>query len=79
MDAPDTNQTTARLTEAGEIFLLACATMGSMRQFGAGQWPMVNKLRRDGFIVEQAGEWCCTKSGRQALGNAGYNLGGVDG
>ena len=66
-----------RLTEAGEMFLLAAHTMGPMPIFGAGCWPMVNRLRADGLVKQDpacVGYFVSTPAGAQALRNAGYLL-----
>jgi hypothetical protein len=62
------------LTEAGEMFLLAAATMGGGKPWGRGCWPMINRLSRDGLVTKDDGYWYCTPAGRDALKTAGYQL-----
>ena len=71
------NLQSIKLTEAGEMFLLACATMGGMPPFGRGSSAMVRRLRRDGLIAEKSDECVCTGAGRRPLADAGYAMGGV--
>ena len=65
---------TAHLTDAGEMLLLAAATMGGIRPSGRGERAAARKLVRDGYAADQAGECVATAAGRAALVRAGYDM-----